>query len=476
MKRKFLAFVALITATLSLSSCLSSDDESNVEYSRDTAITAFSLGSLDRWSKTTAGKDTLLKANVTGSKYKFYIDQTTRQIYNPDSLPCGARDTAVLATITSKNSSPIVLMPIDKPELLDSASWYSSSDSINFSKTRYVRVYNNEMSAYATYSIKVNVHQEDGDVFRWQAKAQLNAQLAALTDLKAVALGSNIYVFGKGAEGMKIYKTSKEDGANWSEVTPNVEFGASDYQNAVVLDGHIYMLADGKVYASTDAKAWDKVSEDSKLMQLIGSSKYLYAYEGEDVAPTIGHESTAYKEITGIKVSKDQGKTWESQQLDEVAQLLPTHNISLNASAIRSTKNAENLLLVGTRPEAADNIATLWMHTADYADNAEAGKWNYVNYDKNQPSKLPMMDEVLVCTNDSGLVALGSNAKWYLSKDGGLTWKVDETVTLPTAFSTDARFGFCRDEDKYYWIIRNGYVWKGRFNRDGWRKDQTVFE
>ena len=53
----------------------------------DTAITAFSLGSLDRYTKTKAGKDTLLKANVTGSDYKFYIDQAQRKIYNVDSLP-----------------------------------------------------------------------------------------------------------------------------------------------------------------------------------------------------------------------------------------------------------------------------------------------------------------------------------------------------------------------------------------------------
>ncbi len=477
MKRKFLAFVALITATLSLSSCLSSDDDSNVEYSRDTAITAFSLGSLDRWSKTTAGKDTLLKANVTGSKYKFYIDQTTREIYNPDSLPCGARDTAVLATITSKNSSPVVLMPIDKPELLDSASWYSSSDSINFSKTRYVRVYNNEMSAYVTYKIKVNVHQEDGDVFNWQAKAQLNAQLAALTDLKVVALGGNIYVFGKDADGMRIYKTAKTDGFNWERLNPYIEFSADDYKSALAMGDYLYILSNGKVYASTDGVVWVQQGSDDSLMQLIGaSSKYLYAYEGAEVAPTTGHASSTFKMLTGIKVSKDQGQTWESQQLDDVAQLLPTSNISLNASAIRSTKNAENLLLVGTRPESGDTIASLWMHTVDYADNAEAGKWNYVDLDKNQPGKLPLLDEVLVCVNDSGVVALGSNAKWYLSKDGGLTWAVDTTVTLPTEFATDARFGFCRDEDKYYWIIRNGYVWKGRFNREGWRKDQTIFE
>ncbi len=54
MKRKFFAFIALVTATLSLSSCLSSD-ETKVEYTHDTAITAFSLDKLDKYTKTTAG-------------------------------------------------------------------------------------------------------------------------------------------------------------------------------------------------------------------------------------------------------------------------------------------------------------------------------------------------------------------------------------------------------------------------------------
>lgn len=43
MKRKFFAFILLLSAGLSLSSCLSSDDDTNIEYTHDTAITAFLL-------------------------------------------------------------------------------------------------------------------------------------------------------------------------------------------------------------------------------------------------------------------------------------------------------------------------------------------------------------------------------------------------------------------------------------------------
>lgn len=460
MKRKFLAFIALIAVACSLSSCLSSDD-TTVEYTYDTAITSFSLGSLDKYTKTAAGKDTLLKAKVTGSNYKFYIDQTTRQIYNVDSLPYGVRDSAVLATISSKNSSPIILMDINKEDSM--ATYYSSSDSINFSKPRKMRVYNNAMTAYVTYTVTVNVHQEQDSVFNWTAKAQGDAQLAALSDQKILATGNNwLYVFGKTAEGTKVYKSSIFDGINWTEMTPDVSLSAEAYKNAVLMGDSLYILSGGKVYASADGEEWQQRGEDSQIQQLVGTSgKRLYAYTA-----------------AGISVSTNGGASWAAQKLDADRSLLPTNNLSINASSIASVKNMENLLLLGTRDAAyGDTIATLWNHTADYTQDAQANAWNYIDYDANQRGKLPMMDEVLACTADSGFVALGSNGKWYSSKNGGLTWKADTIVTLPAAFAASTkRFGFCRDIYNYYWIVRNGSVWKGRYNRDGWRKETTIFE
>ena len=454
MKRKFFAFIALITATLSLSSCLSSD-ETTVEYTHDTAITAFSLGSLDRYTKTKAGKDTLLKANVTGSDYKFYIDQAQRLIYNVDSLPCGVRDTAILATISSKNSSPILLMDINKPDSV--AAYYSSSDSINFSKPRFIRVYSSDYSAYAEYKVTVNVHKELPYEFKWHELAQNNSQLAAFSDLKAVACGDYIYVFGKTAEGTKVLKSAINDGSAWSSITMNVGLSSDAYQSAVALDGKLYIADGGKVYASADAATWTKVSENADIKQLIGaSSKNLYAY------------NTA----AGISVSKDQGASWEAEKLDKDKAYLPTQNISMNVAGVLSAKNVENVMLMGTRDKALnDTVATTWLRTVDYDVNAEAGQWNYLEIENNKSGKMPWLDQVITCAADTGFVALGSNGKWYKSQNAGLTWKQDKMVVLPAKFATEGRFAFCRDKQHYYWIIRNGYVWRGRFNIDGWSKE-----
>ena len=453
MKRKFFAFIALITATLSLSSCLSSD-ETTVEYTHDTAITAFSLGSLDRYTKTKAGKDTLLKANVKGSDYKFYIDQAQRLIYNVDSLPCGVRDTAILATISSKNNSPILLMDINKTDSV--AAYYSSSDSINFSKRRFIRVYSSDYSAYAEYKVDVNVHKELPYEFKWHELAQNNSQLAAFSDLKAVACGDDIYVFGKTAEGTQVLKSAINDGSAWSSIMMNVSLSSDAYQSVVALDGKLYISDGGKVYASADAATWALVSsENADVKQLIGaSSKNLYAY------------NTA----AGISVSKDKGVSWEQEKLDTDKAYLPTQNISMNVAGVLSAKDVENVMLLGTRDKALnDTVATTWLRTVDYAN--EDGQWNYLEIENNKSGKMPWLDQVITCAADTGFVALGSNGKWYKSQDAGLTWKQDAMVVLPAKFATEGRFAFCRDKQHYYWIIRNGYVWRGRFNIDGWSKE-----
>lgn len=447
MKRKFFAFIALITATLSLSSCLSSD-ETTVEYTHDTAITAFSLGSLDRYTKTKAGKDTLLKANVTGSDYKFYIDQAQRLIYNVDSLPAGTRTAAVLATITSKNSSPILLMDINKTDSV--AAYYSSSDSINFSTSRLIRVYSSDYSAYAQYQVTVNVHKELPYEFKWHELAQNNSQLAAFSDLKAVACGDYIYVFGKTADGTKVLKSAINDGSAWSSITKKVGLSSDAYQSAVALDGKLYIADAGKVYASADAETWTEVSKNADIKQLIGaSSKYLYAY------------NTA----AGISVSKDKGVNWKAEKLDTDKAYLPKQNISMNVAGVLSAKDVENVMLLGTN----DTIATTWLRTVDYAN--EDGQWNYLEIENNKSGKMPWLDQVITCAADTGFVALGSNGKWYKSQNAGLTWKQDKMVVLPAKFATEGRFAFCRDKQHYYWIIRNGYVWRGRFNIDGWSKE-----
>lgn len=473
MKRKFLAFVLLITAGLSLSSCLSSDDDTNIEYSHDTAITAFSLGNLGQYVKrnTTGKMDSLVASAVTGTDYTFTIDQANRKIYNEDSLPALTRTAAALATISAKNSSYIQLIydknVVKEGEDKDSIVWYSSSDSINFdqlNKEKNIRVYAQDASAYADYLLTVNVHKEFPDSFVWHPLTAGNATLASLTGAeKSVVLGNgNVCVLGKNAEDKTIVLTSA-DGENWATVST---LSASASQSAAALNGTLFVIEDGKVLSSTDAKTWNTVAENQTLTQLLGaSSKYLYARSAD-----------------AIYASTD-GKAWTKQELDEVSDSLPTQSINLSAISVASVKNVESLLLLGTHEAAhGDTIAVAWTGTADYSLPIGENKWNFIEYDKNQSGKLPYLSQLVVTSSSEGLVALGSNGKWYRSLNGGIKWDVDTLMTLPIGFDASKPFSLVRATEKltaadgtqydghFYWLINGGNAWRGRFNKEAWLK------
>ena len=363
MKRKFFAFILLLSAGLSLSSCLSSDDDTNIEYTHDTAITAFSLGTMNRYylGKTSDGtKDSTYATTIAGSNYKFYIDQAAGKIYNADSLPVGTKISAALASITAKQSSPLLWVLKDKDNK-DSLAYYSSSDSVDFSKPKEIRVYNNDYSAYRTYTITVNVHKEGPDSFVWHSLAAQNGDLAALAGMKAVSAGNCVYVFGKSNGVTKIFKTGLNGGTFGNPLTPNVALGEDAYKSAIAKDGKLYILNNGKVLKSDDAINWESVTTDVSLLQLIGaSSNCLYAYTA-----------------AGIAVSKDNGASWTPDAMDDKgADFLPTENLSLVVKPVRSVKGAENLLLLGNRKvrenEKKDTVATIWTRTFDDGESTDS--------------------------------------------------------------------------------------------------------
>ena len=104
MKRTIVPFL-LMALTLIFASCLKSEDEATVSYN-DTAISSFSLGTLNRYVKTKAKDgvtDSTYKTTVPGGKYLFRIDHLNHKIYNPDSLPYGTDVKKVVVTVSAKN-------------------------------------------------------------------------------------------------------------------------------------------------------------------------------------------------------------------------------------------------------------------------------------------------------------------------------------------------------------------------------------
>lgn len=470
MNRRLLPLVVLFSVVFLLASCLSSDD-SDITYYEDTAITSFSVGTLNQYltTKSSQGTDSTYKTTVSGSKYKFYIDQANCLIYNVDSLPYGVDASKVVCTISSKNSGTVVL----KSMTSDSLSLYSSSDSIDFSQPREVRVYSNSQSNYRTYTIRVNVHKEEADSFKWSA-ITTNTDLGSLTAMKAVSANSNLYVFGIKSGSAVVYSASTASATTWTQLTPNVTLGTDAYKNVVVYGDALYVFNDGTLLTSTDATSWTTVAAlGSDASRLAGVSSLGFHVLGTDGKMyLVEHGATTMTEET----------------LDSNASYLPTQDLNWVTLPVQGS-SLQNLILVGNRDAAtytSDAAAMLWSKVVVSSQYAETEPWSY--YAATSSYVAPRLNNLQAIGYEGGMLAiggagLGANtetafSKMYYSADGGLTWKQNASYKFPSDFSSSpTSFTMTVDADKFIWIIcgESGQVWRGRKNSAGWATTQTTF-
>jgi len=165
MNRILFRLCAVIVSMAVLTSCLKDDDDEAGSAYSDTAVTYFTLGTLNRYTHTTSstGSDSIVKTSVTGSDYRMTIDQLNHRIYNVQELPTGTDVKHVICTITTKNSGVVALQSM----VSDSLQWYSAADSIDFSVPRTFRVYAGDGSGYRDYEVSLNVSGSKGTTFIW---------------------------------------------------------------------------------------------------------------------------------------------------------------------------------------------------------------------------------------------------------------------------------------------------------------------
>ena len=173
MKRYIFALCIVLSGVFLYTSCLGSDNNSEVTVYDDMAITGFSLATVNRYVHTTSkkGTDSIYKKALTSAALPtFTIEQypdaqNQYKIYNTDSLPQDCDLKHVLATIsTSTYSGSIAIKSANSDTLYN----YASTDSLDFSTIREIRVYNNTLQKFRAYQVSVNQHQVDTDRILWE--------------------------------------------------------------------------------------------------------------------------------------------------------------------------------------------------------------------------------------------------------------------------------------------------------------------
>ena len=214
-----ISFILAMTIVL-MASCLKSDEDTVTLYN-DAVITGFTLGTMNKYVNAT-------KTTYTGSTYSFSINQNVatnifkdvtcigRSIYNNDSLPLGTDLKHVLCTITTLNNGITIIENIDEPNVY---SYYSSTDSIDFTKPRKFRVFSSDGSVYNDYYVSVNVHQQDGNEFVWKL---MDDNWTAVPDALPLPAGIKQLLGGSTTEKYALstdnkLMVSRDNGATWQE-------------------------------------------------------------------------------------------------------------------------------------------------------------------------------------------------------------------------------------------------------------------
>ena len=455
MKRNIATVILVVAMTMMCASCL--DRRSNEEYNfyGDAAITSFSLGTVNQYligiRKSTGVKDSIYKQTYAGSNYIFNIDHVNGLIFNADSLPYGTDPAHILATITAKNSGTVLL----KDYLDEDFYYYSSSDSIDFTGPLTIRVNSQSGENQRDYTVKVNVHQQEGDVFNWTTMGTV-AELAVAPTFNIRAAADDIYALvpTTALDRTFVYDLKKKlDGA-----APTVyELGAEAYKNAAAFNGKLYVLDGQQMKVFEDGNLVLTQTADAQVKRLLGAGETeLYAL------------SDGGKFLSSV----DNGVTWKEEIFNDDKSLLPTVDLNFFSYDVETNEGMEQVVLAGY----VTGINRMMVWSKLFEVNTQAA-WTYVDLAGDYRYAAPKLTGLTVLPYGDEDIAIGVKAdgtysNFMVSTDGGITWHASSQYAYPTGFNkSKSVFSATTDSNYYIWLVDNtGQVWRGRLNKMGWEK------
>lgn len=453
------SFLAVMVAILSLlTSCLG-DSNVNVVYYDDVAITSFTLGDMKRAVHTTtsAGKDSVYYATVTGANFKFSIDHLNGLIYNVDSLPAGTNVTNNVPTINTYNSGIAFLKSLKS----DSVTVISSTDSIDFSKDRVITVLANDGQHTKEYKVNVRIHTEEADKMYWTKKTSSNV-IGALEDINSFCLGGKVYVYGVNG-GVKMYSSQVSNGVEWDEM--DVPFPT--LPSVVVNDDKAYALADAKFYTLDSNGKWTATADATGVKTLVSATaNAIYALSDDGK----------------IVVTTNSGRTWEYDAIDSDPAYLPQSNINCVHIPSRTNADVERIILMGIRDNDTDKTPVVWSKAVDNAMPQNSLPWMYQPFDDSTWHHAPLYDRMSVVKYGEAMIMLGANKaegdqsvvrfRLYYSLDGGLNWLENNKLSLPEELrSSTTSYSMMADDDSHIWLFCGitGDVWRCHYSTWSWK-------
>lgn len=455
--------VALMTGLLASSalfvSCLETDDD--YELSSNAYIASFSINDIKTEvpSKTDDGRDTTVTRTTYGDYYTFAIDHVAGEVYNTDSLPKGTDVTRVTANIGIDGGYVYYYQG-------ETAKVFTTEDSIDFSSPVRFTVYAADGSGSRNYLIRLNVHQSDADSLVWTRVDDNHFHGGRMTAEKLVQLHDHLMVFGEmdGVPTVMGGQIASPFGYAKKEWAMTGIEGKVDYSSIVAHENALYLLADGKLYSSTNSVDWTAESPGRTFTGMVGvADGKLYLNEAGTIVACDPHEWTPTDRVDTLT------HDWEVvQQVDET--LFPV-SPSVISAPLRTNVNIVRTTLVGTPRNYAGTDVSIWSKLS--TDPV----WTYYNPVEDNAQACPLLERLTVIGYDNCLYAFGGAAAdgstepfeaIYTSTDGGITWwKQTEKIGLPEELKGyDEPYACVVDTAGDIWLqCSDGRLFRGRMGK-----------
>ena len=308
-------------------------------------------------------------------------------------------------------------------------------------------------SAYREYTVKVNIHQESGDEFKWGVTSVYDLELASQS--KFINNNGTMYLFAGNVGSTVGYKYN---GSHWQILTFNIPLNTVAVANLITQNGVMYTLQNSNIISSTDGENWNNVASSASLNRLIGASpKSIYALTNN-----------------GISISKDHGITWTKDSLDDDVSKLPDTDINFVCLPTNANSLVYNMILIGNK----NNKTVIWSKDEENNNNIKGQPWSFYTEDGSNRLKLPLLHHLQVISYDGGLFAIGDQlTKFYYSPDNGLTWTINKDYPLPEGFNGSATVAMGCNDSNVIFVTQTGSdkVYTARRARLGWETSKKVF-
>lgn len=257
------ALLPTIGATTLLSAC-NSDSDNSVQAGyvepTDVAVTGFKLKAD---TKILTGLDSVY----------FSIDLQRGIIYNADSLPKGTRITDIIPVITYSRyiSSAVIKMENGTKRQGEIDYKTNPNDSVDFTGDVKL-ILTSSAGNYRTYTLRVNVHQEEPDSLCWgeTALGKLPSRSQTPKVQRTISYKGNTLSMIQEQDGSYTLSTNPDPlTSQWSRTPLSLDF-TPRLRTLTATDDNLWMLAsDGTLHCSADGHSWN--STPHKWHNILGA-------------------------------------------------------------------------------------------------------------------------------------------------------------------------------------------------------------